>query len=120
MRTFEFIVAALFLLSWGTIVYLLVRSLPKVQEEEAGPKQRFIDRLAKSEIPEKVDMAVNAFLSKSLRRTKVALLKVDNFLTQRIKKLTVENGRADSAKDYKSIFSEKAAESAGKKDVKEV
>ena len=73
--------------SLGTMLYLVARSLPRVGEE-VSDKKNFLDRLSSSEIPEKIDTAFNGFLLKYLRKLKVVLLKVDNFITEKLKKIS--------------------------------
>jgi hypothetical protein len=89
---FSFVFSTILMLSIGMLLYLVARALPRVEEEPHG-KPNILDRWAASEIPEKVDATFNAYLAKFLRKTKVVLLKVDNSLTARLKKMTPsENG----------------------------
>ena len=83
---FSFIFSTLLMLSLGTILYLVARSLPRV-EEEPNAKPSVLDRWATSEIPEKIDAAFNAFLLKFLRKTRVLILKFDNTITKHLKKI---------------------------------
>jgi hypothetical protein len=76
--------------SLGAALYLMVRALPRVAEEEASSKESFLDRWAHSEIPEKVDRALNSFLLKTLRRIKVIALKFDNAVNSGIRKMSDE------------------------------
>lgn len=83
----SFIFSTILMLSLGSILYLAARTLPRV-EEEPRAKPNLLDRWAASELPEKIDTMFNAYLVKFLRKTKVLLLKVDNSLTDRLKKIT--------------------------------
>ncbi len=83
----QFILTTILMASLGTMLYLVARSLPRVGEE-ASDKKNFLDRLASSEIPEKIDTAFNGFLLKYLRKLKIVLLKVDNFITEKLKKIS--------------------------------
>ena len=65
------------MLALGVITYLLAAALPRVEEKEVV-KINFLERLARSEIPEKIDLALNKYLEKLLRRAKVLTLKMDN------------------------------------------
>ena len=56
-----FIFTILLMLALGTVLYLMVRALPRVAEEPRA-KESFLDRWAHSEIPEKIDAAFNGFL----------------------------------------------------------
>lgn len=104
----QLIATNILMLSLGTILYLIVRSLPRIHDEPDSGSDLYLSRWAASEIPEKVDAALNSFLSKFLRKAKVFLLKVDNFLTHRLKKLTVQDGKNGSSLDhFKGIAGDK-------------
>ena len=81
----------------GAMIYLFVRSLPRVAEENSAEHRGIIDRLAASEFPEKIDAALTGFLAKFLRKLKVVLLKIDNALTAWLKK--VKNGEEKNGKN---------------------
>lgn len=115
----QFILTTILMASLGTMLYLVARSLPRV-EEVASDKKNFLDRLASSEIPEKIDAAFNGFLLKYLRKLKVVLLKVDNFITGKLKKLSSDDnlrhfGRLTSKPkiDLKDINGDPAVSSDG-------
>ncbi len=97
----QFILTTVLMASLGTMLYLVARSLPRVGEEASG-KQNFLDRLSSSEIPEKIDAAFNNFLTKSLRRTKVVLMKVDNFINDKLKRVS-PNGNGKPKIDFKDL-----------------
>ena len=90
-----FIITDILMLAIGAILYLMVRALPRVVED-AGDRQSIVDRLAHSEIPEKLDAAFDAVLVKFLRKTKVFLLKLENSLNRRLRKINLE-ASADAA-----------------------
>ncbi len=105
---FQFVITNIFLLSIGAMLYLVTRSLPRVDTDEPREaKVRFIDRLATSEVPEKIDEAFNSFLAKFLRKLKVVLMKVDNALTQRLKKIKTENGNGKTPVGFDAIIVQK-------------
>jgi len=83
----QFILTTILMASLGTMLYLVARSLPRVGEE-VSDKKSFLDRLSSSEIPERIDTTFNVFLLKYLRKLKVVLLKVDNFITEKLKKIS--------------------------------
>ncbi len=89
----QFILTNILMLSLGAILYLAARSLPRVGEEPpANPG--LLERWAASEVPEKIDAAFNNFLMKSLRKIKLVLLRIDNYLTKHIKKVSPnDNGK---------------------------
>jgi len=123
----QFILTTILMASLGTMLYLVARSLPRVGEE-VSDKKNFLDRLASSEIPEKIDTAFNGFLLKYLRKLKVVLLKIDNFITEKLKKISSDSnlkhfGNTSKPKiDLKDINGDYAQESTKKdssSDVKE-
>jgi len=89
----------------GTILYLAVRALPRIEEEPAGESESLLDRWASSEIPEKIDAFLNSFLAKALRKVKVLLLRVDNDLSLHLKKIKPgeNSGAAKPIIDFKEI-----------------
>lgn len=101
---FRFIVADILLIAVGLIIYLAVRALPRIQEDPAEAKNGFLDRWVTSEIPEKVDAAINSFLAKFFRKSKVILLRLDNYLGERLKKVARDNGAKEKpAIDFAEI-----------------
>lgn len=82
----QFILTDILMISLGVMLYLVARSLPRVEEEQTE-KQNIFERWVSSELPEKFDVMLNNFLLKFLRRLKVALLKADNFITKHLKKI---------------------------------
>lgn len=102
----SFIFTTLLMISLGTVLYLMVRALPRVAEETAADgsdRKTLLDRWAHSELPEKIDRAMNGFLFKFFRKTRVTVLKLDNALGNRLKKMKPEDGAAKSAIDFKEI-----------------
>jgi len=68
------------------MLYLLARTLPRLEESQTDRKG-FLERWFASDIPEKVDLVLNQFLVKFLRKLKVLLLRVDNSLSTHLKKI---------------------------------
>ena len=83
----QFVLTNIAMISLGTILYLGARTLPRI-DGEPETKENILDRLANSGIPEKVDNVLNSFLSKFLRRLKILLMKVDNFVSEKLKKIS--------------------------------
>lgn len=93
----QFILTNILMISMGAMVYLFVRSLPRIAEEpDTASRKNLVDRLIASEIPEKLDAVFNGFLAKFLRRFRVVLLRIDNALTEWLKK--VKNGEDKNGK----------------------
>jgi len=100
----QFIVTNLLLLSLGLIVYLSVRSLPRIDvRPKDQPKRGLAEMWLASEMPEKIDIILNTFLGKVLRRLKVFLLKVDNTIGERLKKIKDENSKNGELFDRKQV-----------------
>ena len=96
------------ILSLGTIAYLVVRAMPRVRD--AYPSDRkggVLERWLTSELPEKLDLAFNSFLAKSLRRVKIFVMKADNLLTYRLSRVKQpENGNGKTL-DFKDVIGNK-------------
>ncbi|MBI4992167.1 MAG: hypothetical protein HZB99_03045 [Candidatus Harrisonbacteria bacterium] len=96
------------MLSLGTMVYLAVRALPRVPDTDsiAEPlKENYIDRLIKRLPLEKADTLASSLLEKLLRKSKIVILKLDNFLTKHLQNLRSPQG-ADKT-DRPNIFEKK-------------
>jgi len=117
---FEFVLVNVLMVSLGTLLYLIARSLPRLGEDPSAHKPGILDRWAHSEIPERVDAALNAFLEKLLRRLKVVLLKVDNTLAEHLKKVKPSNGGEKQPIDFKEIAAEKNGNGSPSKQSTEV
>jgi len=85
----------------GTVLYLTVQALPRI-EEVPSEEKGFLERWARSEMPEKIDAAFNNFLLKFLRRTKVLILKLDNVLAKHLQKIKPEENKRPNI-DFKEI-----------------
>jgi hypothetical protein len=98
----QFIFTNIFMLALGTILYLFVRALPRVEEEEVL-KQGFLERWITSDLPEKFDFAVSGFLVKFLRRLKVFVLRIDNVVGDRLKKMNLTEKQNGAKPDWSEI-----------------
>lgn len=98
----EFIFTTILMVCLSTVLYLMARALPRVQEEPSDSKG-FLDRWAHSEVPEKVDAALNGFLLKFLRKVKVVVLKLDNTLARHLQKIKAGETETKSNIDFKEI-----------------
>ena len=101
-----FITANLFLISLAIILFLVVRTLPRIENPEEVIKQSPLERWVTSGVPERLDAVLNAFLAKTLRKTKVLVLKVDNFVTSQLKRVADENGNGKPKPDFKEVLGE--------------
>lgn len=100
-----FIFTDIFMISISVVLYLMVRALPRVTEE-APARAGFLDRLAHSELPEKLDAALNGFLIKFLRKAKVAILKIDNLLYSHLQNIRSKETVEKTGIDFKEMAEE--------------
>ncbi|MDR3582061.1 MAG: hypothetical protein P4L67_02175 [Candidatus Pacebacteria bacterium] len=102
----EFIFSTILMLCLGTVLYLTVRALPRIEEAPAGegevPKNLF-ERWAHSELPEKIDAAFSGFMLKFLRRVKIIVLRIDNAIAKGLRKVQPQENRANTSIDFKEI-----------------
>lgn len=83
----QFVFTNLFMISLGTILYLVARSLPRISGEDESRKPNLLERWIMSDIPHKMDRTVNAYAGKLFRRLRIYVMRMDNFLTERLKKM---------------------------------
>jgi len=99
----QFILINLFLLSLGTVVYVIVRALPRLDSAMPQATRSVFERWIMSEIPERADKAFTEVMGKSLRRLKVFLLKLDNIITHQLKKIKTSNSPSKKRIDFNRI-----------------
>ena len=83
-------------LSLGAMIYLVARALPRVSDvetEASTPLARFDSFLTKLPL-EKLDAIFGGFLEKVLRRLRVVVLRLDNWLNSKINQVKENNGNA--------------------------
>lgn len=97
----EFIFTIVLMVCLGILLYLVVQALPRIEEAPADDRG-FFDRWAHSEVPEKIDNAVNTFLLKFLRKVKVLVLKIDNALAKHLQKIKPREDKRPAI-DFKEI-----------------
>lgn len=108
----QFILTNILLISVGAILVIMIRALPRLSEEESKAKASLIERWIASELPEKLDLAMNNFMVKFLRKSKVWIMKIDNELTKHLKKIKPEtNGNGKPKPDFKEMMGERGADS---------
>ncbi len=104
----EFIFTIVLMICLGTVLYLMVQALPRI-EEAPTPERTLFERWAHSEIPEKIDAAFDNFLLKFLRKIKVMVLKLDNALARHLQKIKPEEDKRPNI-DFKEISGQKERE----------
>jgi len=102
----QFIAANILMISLGGLLYMIARTIPRLEDKEEADNKNIVERFVMSDMPQRVDAVVNTFTGKVFRRLKVALMKLDNFLTDRIKKTSGESGNGKPKIDFKEITGE--------------
>lgn len=80
----KFIVQLIMMLSLGAILYILARTLPRISDDDFKNKKTEHPHWLTSYL-EKADEWLKAFSEKFLRRARVWILKLDNFVAQKLK-----------------------------------
>lgn len=100
----QFIIVNIMMVSLGTILYIVARSLPRIEENESRPqKETFLDRLVMSEIPHRIDTAVNTYTGKLFRKLKISLMRLDNYLTKKLKRMSAEGNGNGKKIDFSGL-----------------
>lgn len=86
----QFVFANLLLISLGAMLYLAARVLPKLADEPEEKGSSLLERWVMSDMPQKFDRAAGIWAGKLFRKLKVILLRIDNYLTEKLKKINTE------------------------------
>jgi len=102
---YDFLLQTSLFLSLGVIIYLLARAVPRVDEAGATIHSRgFFDRLL-SRLPLKhIDERLTVLWEKFLRRAKVSILKLDNFINQKLGRLKKSEGSGAEKENRGNLF----------------
>jgi len=85
---YNFILQTIVMVSLGTMIYLVARAMPRVTETaKTEPAKDYFDELMKKLPLEKADMLATLWTEKFLRKLKIVILKLDNFLSKHLKNL---------------------------------
>lgn len=96
---YNFILQIIVFSSLGLVIYLMARALPRVSDSGAPPRgPGFFDRLMSRLPMAKIDENINSFFAKFLRRSKVVVMKIDNFINHRLGRLTKKSGGGEADK----------------------
>lgn len=113
----DFILEIVLFLSLGTVIYIVGRAVPRLSEEEAGPKRL---RQFFAALPiHKFDAALASVLEKNLRKTRVMLLRVDNGVSVFLEKIKSGSG-IHTVHPRKKLFFSSHAESLAEEAAKVV
>ena len=89
----------------GTMIYLVARALPRIGDELQETPTK-IDRLFASIPLHKADAFLNNFLEKFLRKTKLFLMKLDNYVGGYLDQIKKINGNGKKNGEEKpTLFS---------------
>ncbi|MEY4731124.1 MAG: hypothetical protein RL681_70 [Candidatus Parcubacteria bacterium] len=91
----QLILTDILFLALATMLYLVVRTLPRIEESGDPDRKGVFERMITSDIPGKVDETMNAFMGKTLRRMKINLMRFDNYLTGKLKTMNMGNGNGN-------------------------
>ena len=85
--------------SLGLVIYLMARALPRISDNATAPRgPGFFDRLMAKVPMAEIDQNINSFLAKFLRKLKVVVMKVDNFINHRLGKISKKAGSGNTEK----------------------
>lgn len=108
----QFIFTIILMICLGTVLYLTVQALPRIEEVPSDEKG-FLERWARSEMPERIDAAFNNFLLKLLRKVKVLVLKLDNALAKHLQRMKPEEDKRPNI-DFKEMSGQGTKEEESK------
>ncbi|MDO8602101.1 MAG: hypothetical protein Q7R62_03180 [bacterium] len=100
---YNFIVEMSMLVSLGLIVYLFARAVPRIAHdhpEDVQPLSGF-DRFVNKLPLEKLDKFLHSFFEKTLRKIRIVLMKIDNYLNSHLKNLKEKQEAAKSGDEMK-------------------
>ncbi len=106
---FDFIIQLLIVGSLGTIIVILGRALPRVEESSAGErgKEGVVDRLLRRIPMSEIDTAIAGFLEKALRKIRVVNLKIENLVNDGIQRLRGPQQHKKQQDDANDLFEKK-------------
>jgi hypothetical protein len=101
----ETVIGNLVIVAVGIMLVLLARALPRIdvsvlQTPEGKGK---LSRIFSSELIERVDDTVSQITEKTFRKLRVGVLKFDNYLSSRIKKINEEAKVEEKKIDFEDI-----------------
>ena len=112
-----FVLNLIIMISLGIILYLVARTLPRidgeVQQNGSNGKLGMFEKWIASEMPEKVDEFISNFLMKTLRKVKVFLLKIDNNLSKHLKKIKPQSGKEEGSGGFRDITDDEGSGNGG-------
>lgn len=81
------------------MIYLVARAVPRVSEiATTTPKRDYVGEVIKKIPFEKIDAFLNSFAAKFLRKAKIVVLKLDNWISGHLNKFKSSNGNKEASK----------------------
>lgn len=121
---YHFVLQILIMLSLGVLVYMAARKIPQISdtlpEENIGQPKGFWHQveLALGKLPlDKFDFVVSQFLEKNIRKMKLFLARLDNYLTHHLEQFKKVKQRAHRKQQKKFALFESVATSEHQADV---
>lgn len=99
---YNFFLEIVFMLSLGLMVYLLAIALPRVQNNSKNRVSEVISRLIKRVPLERIDSVLNTIFEKILRKFRVIILKIDNWVSSSLGRVKASN--KSETKDQPTLF----------------
>ena len=107
---YDFILHLFIFGSLGTAVYVMARGLSRLEEAETvAPRSGLFDRLLTRLPLEKVDGALSVASEKGLRRLRVVVLRIDNWINAALSRVKRQSGEKQNGQKSE-LFAEKAGE----------
>lgn len=100
---YNFVVEMSMLVSLGLIVYLFARAVPRIAQnrpEDIQPLSGF-DRFVNKLPLEKIDRGLHSFFEKTLRKMRIVLMKIDNYINSHLKSLKEKQEASKSGDEMK-------------------
>ena len=108
---FKFLLEIIIVCGFGVVLYLFARALPRIEEGTGESREKRSKSDALSVYLEKIDEWIGAVMEKFLRRAKIWVLKLDNFVSVRLNRFKneplKEKGFEDPADDKENEAEEK-------------
>jgi hypothetical protein len=88
----EFILVNILFISLGGILYIIAKTLPKINEDENEilEKKSNLEKFIISDLPHKFDENLNFYTRKFFRKLKILILRLDNYLTHKLKNMNLD------------------------------
>lgn len=106
---YNFILQIIIMASLGTLIYLIARAVPRIENlEESFQKLPVgkLDRLINLIPLDKIDITLSTLTEKMLRKIKLNLMRWDNLMAGHLKKIKKTNGNGFTKEEKPTLFNE--------------